>query len=54
MQHRNVQFEPLSDIIAFRIVVPTRQACYAAIVAPLSDDGALAGAMDHLVKASFV
>jgi guanosine-3',5'-bis(diphosphate) 3'-pyrophosphohydrolase len=31
MQHRNVQFEQLSDIMAFRIVVPTRDACYAAL-----------------------
>jgi len=31
MQHRNVQFEQLSDIMAFRIVVPTREACYAAL-----------------------
>ncbi|HEY2133065.1 MAG TPA: bifunctional (p)ppGpp synthetase/guanosine-3',5'-bis(diphosphate) 3'-pyrophosphohydrolase [Acetobacteraceae bacterium] len=31
MQRRNVQFEQLSDIMAFRIVVPTRDACYAAL-----------------------
>jgi GTP pyrophosphokinase len=31
MQHRNVQFEQLSDIMAFRIVVPSREACYAAL-----------------------
>jgi GTP pyrophosphokinase len=31
MQHRNVQFEQLSDIMAFRIVVPTREACYMAL-----------------------
>jgi GTP diphosphokinase / guanosine-3',5'-bis(diphosphate) 3'-diphosphatase len=31
MQSRNVQFEQLSDIMAFRIVVPTRDACYAAL-----------------------
>lgn len=31
-----------------------RQACYAAIVAPLSDDAALTGAMDDLIRASFV
>ncbi|HJU99711.1 MAG TPA: CbbQ/NirQ/NorQ/GpvN family protein [Burkholderiaceae bacterium] len=30
------------------------QACYAAIVAPLSDDGALTGAMDDLIRASFL
>ncbi len=31
MQRRNVQFEQLSDIMAFRIVVPSREACYAAL-----------------------
>jgi len=31
MQRRNVQFEQLSDIMAFRIVVPTREACYGAL-----------------------
>ncbi len=31
MQRRNVQFEQLSDIMAFRIAVPTREACYAAL-----------------------
>ena len=31
MQRRNVQFEQLSDIMAFRVVVPTRDACYAAL-----------------------
>ncbi len=31
MQRRNIQFEQLSDIMAFRIVVPTREACYAAL-----------------------
>ena len=31
MQRRNVQFEQLSDIMAFRVVVPTREACYAAL-----------------------
>ncbi len=44
-------------IAAARLIasgIPPRQACYAAIVAPLSDDGALTGAMDDLVKASFV
>jgi len=28
MQRRNVQFEQLSDIMAFRLLVPTREACY--------------------------
>jgi guanosine-3',5'-bis(diphosphate) 3'-pyrophosphohydrolase len=31
MQSRKVEFEQLSDIMAFRIVVPTRDACYAAL-----------------------
>ena len=31
MQRRNVAFEQLSDIMAFRLVVPTREACYAAL-----------------------
>ncbi len=31
MQQRNVTFEQLSDIMAFRIVVPTREACYMAL-----------------------
>src|SRR5271165_3189005 len=31
MQRRNVAFEQLADIMAFRIVVPTKEACYAAL-----------------------
>jgi len=31
MQKRNVAFEQLSDIMAFRIVVPTREQCYMAL-----------------------
>ena len=31
MQRRNVQFEQLSDIMAFRVLVPTREACYMAL-----------------------
>jgi len=31
MQRRNVQFEQLSDIMAFRIVMPTREQCYMAL-----------------------
>jgi GTP pyrophosphokinase len=31
MQRRNIQFEQLSDIMAFRVVVPTRENCYAAL-----------------------
>ena len=31
MQRRNVAFEQLSDIMAFRVVVPSRDACYIAL-----------------------
>ncbi len=31
MQRRKVSFEQLSDIMAFRIIVPTREQCYAAL-----------------------
>ena len=31
MQRRNVAFEQLSDIMAFRVVVPTREDCYMAL-----------------------
>ena len=31
MQRRNVAFEQLSDIVSFRVVMPTRDACYAAL-----------------------
>ena len=31
MQRRSVAFEQLSDIMAFRVVVPTREQCYAAL-----------------------
>jgi len=31
MQKRNVAFEQLSDIMAFRVVMPTRDSCYAAL-----------------------
>ncbi len=31
MQRRNVAFEQLSDIMAFRVVMPTRNSCYAAL-----------------------
>ena len=31
MQRRNVAFEQLSDIMAFRIIVPAREACYVAL-----------------------
>ena len=31
MQRRNIAFEQLSDIMAFRIVVPTREQCYQAL-----------------------
>ncbi len=31
MQRRNVAFEQLSDIMAFRIIIPAREACYVAL-----------------------
>ncbi|TPW36105.1 RelA/SpoT family protein [Oecophyllibacter saccharovorans] len=31
MKRRNVAFEQLSDLMAFRIIVPNREACYAAL-----------------------
>jgi len=34
--------------------IPVREACYAALVSPLSDDAALVGAMRDLVDATFV
>jgi nitric oxide reductase NorQ protein len=34
--------------------IPVREACYAAVVSPLSDDPALVGAMRDLVDATFV
>jgi nitric oxide reductase NorQ protein len=44
-------------IAAARLVargIPVRQACYSAVVAPLSDDASLVGAMRDLVDATFV
>ncbi|HJV83197.1 AAA family ATPase [Noviherbaspirillum sp.] len=44
-------------IAAARLIasgIEARQACYAALVSPLSDDAALAGAMRDLVDATFV
>ncbi len=43
MHHRNVAFEQLSDIMAFRIVVPNREACYAALGAVHSAYQVIAG-----------
>ncbi len=43
MQRRNVAFEQLSDIMAFRIVVPTRETCYAALGAVHSAFPVIAG-----------
>ncbi len=42
MQRRNVQFEQLSDIMAFRMIVTTREDCYAAL-------GAVHGAFPMIV-----
>ncbi len=43
MHRGNVQFEQLSDIMAFRIVVPTREACYAALGAVHANYPVIAG-----------
>jgi GTP pyrophosphokinase len=43
MHRRNVAFEQLSDIMAFRIVVPTREACYAVLGAIHSAYPVIAG-----------
>ncbi|MBV8614181.1 MAG: bifunctional (p)ppGpp synthetase/guanosine-3',5'-bis(diphosphate) 3'-pyrophosphohydrolase [Acetobacteraceae bacterium] len=43
MQQRNVAFEQLSDIMAFRIVVPSKEACYAALGAVHSAYPVIAG-----------
>jgi GTP pyrophosphokinase len=43
MQRRNVAFEQLSDIMAFRVVVPTREACYATLGAVHSAYPVIAG-----------
>jgi len=43
MQRRNVAFEQLSDIMAFRVVVPTKEACYAALGAVHSSYPVIAG-----------
>jgi nitric oxide reductase NorQ protein len=44
-------------IVAARLIasgIGVRQACYSAVVSPLSDDESLAGAMHDLVDATFV
>jgi GTP pyrophosphokinase len=43
MQTRNVAFEQLSDIMAFRIVVPTREQCYMALGAVHNSYPVIAG-----------
>ena len=43
MQRRNVAFEQLSDIMAFRVVVPTREACYMALGAVHASFPVIAG-----------
>jgi GTP pyrophosphokinase len=43
MHRRNVAFEQLSDIMAFRILVPTREACYMALGAVHSAYPVIAG-----------
>jgi GTP diphosphokinase / guanosine-3',5'-bis(diphosphate) 3'-diphosphatase len=43
MQHRNVAYEQLSDIMAFRVLVPTRDDCYMALGAVHSAFPVIAG-----------
>ena len=43
MQQRNVAFEQLSDIMAFRVVVPNKESCYAALGAVHSAFPVIAG-----------
>lgn len=43
MQNRNVAFEQLSDIMAFRVLVPTKEACYAVLGAVHSAFPVIAG-----------
>jgi GTP diphosphokinase / guanosine-3',5'-bis(diphosphate) 3'-diphosphatase len=43
MHRRNVAFEQLSDIMAFRVVVPTKEACYGALGAVHSAYPVIAG-----------
>jgi len=43
MHRRNVTFEQLSDIMAFRVVVPSKEACYAALGAVHSAYPVIAG-----------
>ena len=43
MRRRNVTFEQLSDIMAFRLIVPTREACYGALGAVHSAFPVIAG-----------
>src|SRR4029453_18354448 len=43
MHRRNVGFEQLSDIMAFRILVPSKEACYAALGAVHSAYPVIAG-----------
>ena len=43
MQRRNVAFEQLSDIMAFRVVVPSKEACYVALGAVHSAYSVISG-----------
>ncbi len=43
MRRRNVAFEQLSDIMAFRLIVPSREACYGALGAVHSSFPVIAG-----------
>jgi nitric oxide reductase NorQ protein len=44
----------IAAALLFTSGIPIRQACYAAILSPLSDDESLVGAMHDLVDATFV
>ncbi len=61
---RSLQDRGLAEVPSTRLLIATarliasgisvRQACYAALVSPLSDEAALVGAMRDLVDASFI
>lgn len=61
---RSLQDRGLAEVPSTRLLIstglliangtPARDACYAALVSPLSDDATLVGAMHDLVDASFV
>ncbi len=52
MQRRNVAFEQLSDIMAFRVVMPSRDSCYAALGAIHSAFPVIAGRFKDYISTS--